>query len=69
MKYELKTPIFKDNYARNLLKSRGVEDYDSFINPTKEFLSDPLDLNNVLKGIELLLKHIRSNGKIIVVVD
>lgn len=69
MKYKLVNSEIKEPYVKNLLKERGVEDVDEYINPTKSYLNNPKKLNNIEKGAELYLNVIKHNGNILIVVD
>lgn len=69
MKYRLINTPIREDYARNLLKCRGVMDYDLFINPTKECLIDPIKLDNMHKGFDLLKSNIIAGKKIVIVID
>lgn len=69
MKYRIVNENFKSNYGANLLKTRGITDLESFINPKREFLQDPKNLDNIHAGALLLLKVLKENGKILIVVD
>ena len=69
MKYKLINAPIKEDYAKNLLKGRGVMDYDLFINPTKECLIDPMKLDNMYEGFDLLKTNIDQNKKIVIVID
>lgn len=69
MKYKLVNSEIKEPYVKNLLKERGVEDVDEYINPTKSYLNNPKKLNNIEKGTELYLNVIKHNGNILIVVD
>ena len=69
MKYRLVNAPIKEDYARNLLKCRGVVDYDYFINPSENSLINPLKLNNIHEGFDLLKTNILQGNKIIIVID
>ena len=69
MKYRLINTPIREDYARNLLKCRGVVDYDLFINPTKECLIDPIKLDNMHEGFDLLKSNIIAGKKIVIVID
>ena len=69
MKYKLSNAPIKEDFAKNLLKCRGVEDYDLFINPTKDCLINPSKLDNIFEGFDLLKTNILSESKIIIVID
>lgn len=55
MKVRLKNENIKKNYGRELLHLRGVEDVDHFLNPTIDNLQSWEDLDNIKKGITLVL--------------
>lgn len=69
MKYRLVNENFKEHYGENLLKARGVEDVSLFLTPTSNCLQNPTNLSNIKEGAELLLKVIKDNGRILIVVD
>lgn len=52
-----------------VLEDRGVKDIENFLNPTKKCELDPYLLDNIKEGAEMLLRHIRGNSKICLVVD
>ena len=72
MRYKL-----RNNYTKNpdwalkeILTDRGVEEIDNFLWPTKNLCElNPYDLNNIEKGAEMLLEHLRKNHKILFLVD
>ena len=57
-----------DNYLIDLLKEKGIKDIDSFLNPTKEFLAPPTDLDGVSDGF-FLIQSIGEHETIGIVVD
>lgn len=66
----------RKNYSTNpemalqeILEDRGVKDIDSFINPSKACELNPYDLDNIEGGAAMLLKHLNSNSKILIVQD
>lgn len=69
MKCKLANENFRDNYTYNLLKSRGVNDVEDFLNPKDTVLQNPEDFENIKAGADLLLDVISKNGKILIVVD
>lgn len=70
MKYRLVNSKITDNYARRLLEERGVTDYYNFLNPESYMVTDPILLDNIEKGADLLLNIInKPNHKIILIVD
>lgn len=54
MKIRLQNEPIKSNYARELLKARGVEDVDKFLNPTIDCVQSCYDLDNICKGVDLI---------------
>lgn len=52
-----------------LLDARGIEDIEGYVYPSKKYELDPLLLDNIEEGIELLLKHLKANSNILLVVD
>lgn len=54
MKWNLVNENFKKNYCFNLLKARGVENPELFLNPTVDCLESPKLLANIDVGAQLL---------------
>lgn len=69
MKCKLVNENFKSDYLTNLLRARGVEDIEGYLNPNQGFLQDPTDLDNIEDGAQLLLDTIVDRGKIWMVAD
>ena len=69
MKCRLVNSPIKKDFARNLLKERGVEDIEKFMHPTKELLQDWRDLENIEEACSLLLETIEGNKRILLIVD
>ena len=66
----LKTENFKSDYFANLMKSRGVEDLNLFLNPTEECLGNPADLSNIEDGASLIMKTAAQDSpKFCIIVD
>ena len=64
----------RKNYSTNpemalqeILEDRGVKDIDSFMSPSKACELNPYDLDNIEGGAAMLLKHLNSNSKILIV--
>ena len=68
MKVKLVNENIKSDYGKNLLRARGIEDVDKFLNPDESCLQSWKDLENIEKGIELIIK-LRPNARIGLVVD
>lgn len=71
MNYKLKhnLPHKDDNYLGSILKSRGIGDITTYLNPTRNLLLDPQMLNNIELGVELLHRHLHSDSHIFLQVD
>ena len=69
MKYKLINEDFRSDYGENLLKTRGIVNTELFMNPTEDCVQDPVDLENIKEGAELLLKVIEDKSKILLIVD
>lgn len=69
MKCRMENPQILDNYVRNLLGFRGVEDIEDFLNPNKNNLQDPDDLVNIREGAQLYLDNIGDDKHILIIVD
>lgn len=70
MKHKLINDNFKSDYLYNLLRSRGVEDVEKFLNPDPRYdIQSPEDLENVEEGFQLLKKHILNKSNICIIVD
>ena len=74
MKYIRKTSRdITQDFSRSLLIDRGIlkegENTDWYFKPTFENLLDPLGLDHMEKGAELLLKHLKNGSHIRVYVD
>jgi single-stranded-DNA-specific exonuclease len=69
MKINLVNANFGQDYAKMLLTSRGVEDVDAFLNPTREHLQSPLNLKNIRTAAELYTRVVKAGGKVLIIVD
>ena len=54
MKVRLKNENIKKDYGRELLKLRGIENVDNFLNPTIDCVQTCYDLDNICKGVDLI---------------
>jgi single-stranded-DNA-specific exonuclease len=52
-----------------ILEARGVEDVHRLINVSEKDVLDPMLMLNMSKGVDLLLKHIKSNSRINILDD
>lgn len=73
MKYQLIENSKNDinNFLETVLNNRHIEDIDTFKRSNNELLENNtyLDLDNIEKGVELLLDHINKKSKITLIVD
>lgn len=69
MEYKLVNENFEENFLENYLKFRGIEDKESFLNPTDIMVNEPNKLTNLKKGLNLLKNAVDENKKILIVVD
>ena len=69
MKIKLVNEDFRDNYGIKLLQSKGIQDIDKYINPTKECLQNPIDLDNIENGAKLLKTAIEKEWNILLIID
>ena len=71
MNYKLKhsLPHKDNNYLFSILKSRGIGDVETYLNPTINLLLDPQLLNNIERGAEELYSCLLKGQKIFLQVD
>lgn len=70
MRYELRQPVDNSkSIMQQILNTRGIEDCTHYLNTTDNDICDPLLLNNMEAGAKVLLKHIKNNSNILVIVD
>lgn len=69
MKIKLVNENFKTKYAENLLLSRGVEDFQKFINPTLEDIETYKNLENIEEAAKLIIDGVNNKKKFAIVVD
>lgn len=53
----------------NILKNRGIEDPYRYLNTSEADLNDPLLLDNLKEGVQMLLRHIENSSESLVGVD
>ena len=61
MKYKLVNKDIKKDYVYELLKSRGVENIQKFLNPSEESLQSFEDLFNLNIGVDFFISNINKN--------
>lgn len=69
MKCQLVNPNFKENYLTNILAQRGVTDIEAFLNPSSDYLQEPIFLDNIEEGAQLLIDTLRKGGRIFTIAD
>ena len=70
MNYVLKHNFSKDTEClREILEQRGVENIDEYLKPSKECELNPYNLENIREGADMLLRHLRNDSGILMVVD
>ena len=72
LKYELINPInSKYSIVEQILTNRNINIKDTYhyLNTTELDVLSPLLLNNMQKGIEMLVKHLKDDNLIMIVVD
>ena len=68
MKVKLIAPDIKKDYIRSLLRARGIENVEEFLNPTYTALQDWRDLENIEKALTLI-DNLVTNAHVGLVVD
>lgn len=70
MKANLVNENYKSDYLIQLLRGRGVDNLEKFLNPPASCLTDPLCFDNIKTGAILLERILnKENSKILIVVD
>ena len=71
MKYKLRENFTHDaEFAlEEILRNRGVKDVDNFMYPTESCELSALDLKNIDLAADMLLKHLRANNEILLIID
>ncbi len=69
MKVRLNNPDIRENYAKELLKYKGIKDINKYLNPDITCLNNPNNFDNIEEGAQLLKKAINLNWNILLIVD
>ena len=71
MKYKLRGnfPTNPSNALAAILEDRGVRDIYNFCSPSFACERNPYNLENIQEGVNMLLKHLKAQNKILFVVD
>lgn len=63
-------PIEGTDYAKSLLKIRGIEEVEKFLEPDESVLNKPYNLGVIIRiAFDMLMEHIKKDSKILLVVD
>ena len=68
MKYTLVNSEIQKDFVKSLLTIRGIKDVEAFLNPTKDVLQDPENLENIEQGAKLLLSILQLEKPLISIV-
>jgi len=68
-KYTVKGSVGFGNVLETILKNKGIDNISLFLNPTETCMESELLLNNIEKARDCLVKHIKNNSNITIVVD
>lgn len=71
MKYKI---IGENNYSSNnllyeILKNRGIDDIDKFLNIDDSVVTSPFLFENMDLAVQCLLKHLDNNSNILIIID
>jgi single-stranded-DNA-specific exonuclease len=69
MKIKLINEPITSDYMKNLLRSRGIEDFEGFIHPSEENLQSFKDIDDIYTGVKLIAKAIAEKQRIALIVD
>lgn len=69
MKVNLINQNFKENYIKNLLEVKGINNLEQYLDPPNCVLQNPSDLDNIEEGYLLLEQTLKNNKEILLVVD
>lgn len=68
-KYKLLGNVGFGNEINSILKSKGISDIETFLNPTDKYLESELLLDNIEKARDKLVFYLNNNSKILIIVD
>lgn len=69
MKYELIAPRQHTSAIEQVLRNRGIEDVEHYLNTSDSDILDPLLLDNIERGAKMLVSHIKNEDKAYVQID
>lgn len=69
MRYKIYDRDKKLSYIEQILKNRGIDDPDHYMNLSWDDVQSPDDLENIDEAVALLSKHIKNRSRIEILVD
>lgn len=69
MKCKLVNAEIDHDYMRELMRCRGITDFDEYLHPYDSCIQDPMYFDNIEYAAELLNAHIQKYSNIGLVVD
>ena len=69
MKYKLVNEKITEDYGRNLLRARGIENINLFIHPDPTCLQSWEDLDNISKSAVMVLDKIKEDKPWAIIAD
>lgn len=67
--YQTRGSIGIGNPVTRILENRGIKNVPMFLNPTKSCLEDNHLLDNIDLAVDIFLKHMNNNSKVVVLQD
>lgn len=67
--YQTRGSIGIGNPVTKILENRGIKNVPMFLNPTKSCLEDNHLLDNIDLAVDIFLKHMNNNSKVVVLQD
>lgn len=67
--YQTRGSIGIGNPVTKILENRGIKNVSMFLNPTKSCLEDNHLLDNIDLAVDIFLKHMNNNSKVVVLQD
>ena len=69
MNINLVNPVYTSDYFESLLKYRGVEDVNHFLNPNIDDVQSPIYFDNIVEAAKKYMEVVENKGKIALIVD
>ena len=61
--------VYDGDIFQTVLRNKGIEDIDLFLNPSPNNLLDKRISDKMKEGIEVLIRHLKRNSIILIIVD